>query len=1354
MKGCKFENPLQLNNLVENHEALFVLSKDQTVDDTVDYLNKVNNSFTKIDRLYQVRGGSARLATTITTRISEKYNRNNPTTPSPEQVAMGEVRMATGTFVHSLNEIIIKDIINSVKDLSVNDAITYLDNLEWSTVFNNTKTDLLSKKDEFSSLTLLDKKNANDLNNLEAIFDGAKSLVKQVYSHQRFKNGKLKTEGKPTIFVEQIIIDPVNDIGGTVDFLVMYSDNTAGIYDFKTKIPKKEFLNERGDLITDKFVTEADNERFKMQLASIGKILKERYGVKQIVQNRIVPIQINMGWDKAKSNYNGVISRVVYGFKQSPFLSQLTPLPELTGFKDLDDFLLNIDKKIINYTNKAKEDKTKSTFYKQKIDDLRASKKSILTQHSLDNLIKYTNNLLDNSTQDKLNTMNLDDLRELKDELNALKLLSSATYEYRDFLIKSNNKSLAAIKDDFEDNIKNISIAVNDRLYEVEQVLYNQRLAEAVDKLTGYQITNDLGEFISFYSDGALTNYFNQLSHFENPIFKALRAKLDDAQFKIKKQVKDVIEDIVNKDDALRTWMKVNNKSDQWLVDVLVDKNSDNFHLKLSKEFRDKIKELKANKDVKELSKIYKPNENYEAWYKRELKTKTDYYKQKYTNDKEIKQAIALWEKNNNLEVVNGTVKNENAWLNHLKKGTLVIKPEIEEANYSAEYKYIKSVPALHEYYNTFEKYNKEFRKMLGVDYFELPNNFIPNIRKSNIDRLIDNGIVGGSKDILNNLSAELNVREDDMLFGEIDLETGELKKRIPRFYINKFKSKDGALLIGEKSYDFTKSLIIFSKMAYNYQEMNNIESVVLTMRDFLSEKAESVVKKDNTVIKDLIGGELATKLKGKDLDKIFQSYVDLYLYGVSINPMTESSSGKYEKIILEAKQYFTLKALGLGFIPATGSFLAAKIQTAIEGFKGQSYTASQYRNSMKLLYTDRSKFHALYSFFDPMNVEYDFFSVTTKRTSLGDPTERNKIKKYVNTRLLMRPFSKGDEFLDEIILTSMAQNWYINDDGELKRMKNDEEREQYKDKSVWNNFVYEDGKAYVKNVTPEQSERLIINFRKASQAVQSKIKGMIPEDDKAIWQTQIVGQLLMHFKSWMPGIIKERIGKVKYNDALQAIEMGRVTAFRQELYSEDQLGTIEFMKSIVLPKLVELGKRIVFLGKDSNDTNLKMAYEKWLDSNEIYKNKASFEDFKEAYKSQIKTLVLELRIILAFAGLIALLGSDFDDDGEKFYKEMWLSRKLIAVLKKVEAETGFIYNPKEFAKMIKNPIPMAGVLVDVTNVIANTYDEVIDVTLGEKMPLPFHNPASADSTPFLYYSSKLIPGLNQSSTFFEIFNK
>ncbi|MCU9611928.1 hypothetical protein OEK97_28890, partial [Escherichia coli] len=69
-------------------------------------------------------------------------------------------------------------------------------------------------------------------------FTGVRDLLLEVYSQQRVINQITKTTGVPLIKTEQVIIDPKRNIGGTVDFLAILSDNTAIIRDYKTKITK------------------------------------------------------------------------------------------------------------------------------------------------------------------------------------------------------------------------------------------------------------------------------------------------------------------------------------------------------------------------------------------------------------------------------------------------------------------------------------------------------------------------------------------------------------------------------------------------------------------------------------------------------------------------------------------------------------------------------------------------------------------------------------------------------------------------------------------------------------------------------------------------------------------------------------------------------------------------------------------------------------------------------------------------------------------------------------------------------------------------------------------------------------
>lgn len=1341
---CTTPSVEELNNAVNNHKAFYDVTRNQNQTTTDSYLAHTKANFSKVGGQYQTSQG-AKLATTITTEIGKDFERRNPGfRENTARMAVVEFKAKVGTYIHQTNEVVSNAIVDKIRDKTPEDALAILSTL--------TVADLGINFASIPSngLTIGDKEFHNN------IFKGVVDIIVQIQNRQKYINRRMGTTGSVKIYNEQIIIDPSNDIGGTADMIALYSDNTASVFDFKTKMPRKEFLNAKGELISDKFLTSGDKDRYKMQLSSIQRILVQRYGVRQVVQSRIVPIQVNIPFDFATQKYTGNITKVAFGDKQNQYLSQVAPLPELTGFKDLDDFLTSIETKIKNYESKMRTDKANSDYYKNKIRDLTDAKVKVLVKHSFNDLVAYANRLLTDLDGATIDSLTIEKLRDAKDELKALTLLSSSTYEYRKAL--SSNPANAKLVSDIELEIQNLSTRINDKLSEVSEELYNKRVSDAVTKLTGYDIVDESGNFIPLNDEGFFGKYFNQLSQIDNPIFKAFRAKLSDAQYNIREKVKKVIEEVTTTDNNLRKWMKQNGKDEQWLINALIDrdpksKDVDNLFNKMSKEFREKIQLAKSGNDGKFFIENFEPNSGYATWFNRAKIEQERYFKSKF-GDKIGADKFKDWSKKNDLTLdKTGKPLFPEAWLEQGIKRKLKIKKSVEEANYSDQYKYIRSIPELNAYYDLFEKYNGEFRKSLGVEYYNLPNNFLPNIRKSNIDRLLDNGIFNGSKDVLNNLMQELNVREDDMMYGEIDPETGSLKRTIPRFFINPFKDKDKNVIVGEKSYDLTKSLILFSKMAYNYEEMNHIEGTVLAMRDFLVEKGEMVIRRGDSPLRDLVGNDLTTKIAGKQIEQIFQSFVDLYLYGVTVNPISDDSSGKYEKLILEAKQYFTLKSLGLGFIPAAGSFLAAKTQAAIEGFKGQVYTSEQYKQSMVDGWKQRDKFLALYAFFDPMDVQYDFFQVGDDKTNMGDPRERNKVKRYVNSRTLLRPFSLGDEYIDEVILASMAKNFYIDDNGDLRRMKNDEERKQFESRSIWNLFSYDgnDGKL---NVSDDKLKNIKIKFRDAAQAAQNKIKGVIPEEDKAYWQTQLLGQVVMHFKSWMPGLLRERLGKAKYNDALQLVEMGRFTAFGQEIYNHEQLGIAEFTKSILLPKLLELGKHIVWYNGGKSNARVRLAYESWLERNPQYKGKISYDEFLDAQKTQMKALIIELRILLTFAMLVALLGADFDDDGKKFYQEMWITRKLAAILSKTNSEISFTYNPAEFAKMIKNPIPMAGVLVDAANIVGNAYDETIDITLGEKFPAPFHKPQTQDKSGFGYYTTKVVPGAGQLEKFLEIFGQ
>ena len=385
------------------------------------------------------------------------------------------------------------------------------------------------------------------------------------------------------------------------------------------------------------------------------------------------------------------------------------------------------------------------------------------------------------------------------------------------------------------------------------------------------------------------------------------------------------------------------------------------------------------------------------------------------------------------------------------------------------------------------------------------------------------------------------------------------------------------------------------------------------------------------------------------------------------------------------------------------------------------------------------------------LNVEYENFSVTEhelgKKHHIADPSRRGIIEKYINARMLMRPFSYGDEWIDELITNAMAKNYYVDDNGSLRRFKNKEEEVRYADRTIWNLFNYEGGEAKL-SLPEDQLKNVIIEFRNAARAGQARIKGTIPHEDKAYWQSQILGQVVMHYKSWMPGIIKERFGGVKFNESLKAVELGKYTALGKEFTNIEGYAMYDFATKIVLPKLKDFALHLATFGKlKMNDKFRKEeAFEQWLEDNPQYKDIISFDEFLDVQQKQLKSLMVELRIILAFMAMAALLGFDWDDDGQKDYKQLWITRKLAAVLFKTNQELTFTYNPVEFAKMVANPIPMISLVTDAWKTIGNTMDETRDLILGEN--------SKNDKTGILYYGHQWVPGLRGTVKLLDIFNK
>ena len=1327
MKGCTTQEDFQA--AIEHGYAINDLHPNQTQETTSTFLDTTSRNVTKVEGRYAA--GSKSLEKTVTEQIGKKYAYN----PFGDKSLL-EDQANIGNFIHDINQEFTLIMLKEIEGKSTQASIEGLKKMELPLISEGLKKIETQYGRSLGPQALVNS------------FTGIRDLLLEVYSQQRVINQITKTTGVPVIKTEQVIIDPKRNIGGTVDFLAILSDNTAIIRDYKTKITK--FTNRDVDgfiLDFEKTVTKTDREKYKLQTGEYGRILRQIYGIKSIRKVEVIPISVNVD-TQSKTKYKTKINSIFFP-GQDKLLEKILPFSTTTGFKSLDDFIRKIDERIEKTEKAIRENPKDRDQLLDKLRQLETSKKEILINHNMNDLLDYIKSLSSKVNEAEANNMELAELQELISELKTLSGIAESTYDYRKYLTehvnKIGDKTGKETADEIANKIGQIITETDDKIKLLEQVLYQSKIVALIEAKTGFKITDDYGNFIPFSQEGYFGNWFYQLSQFENPIFQSLRKILDDVNYKVRQEQDKVVEEITNTENKVYTWLRNSGKTHSDLVKIMVNPETDNFWSKYSKEFGQLLSQIQPE----DYHQYYEVGENYEDWYKNKLQQQTDKFNlDPNLSQKEKEDGLTRWKENNDLTISNNKPLYPQAWYNAKKYNRLKVKDRPE--SYNKNYQYILSIPELKAYYEMFEKYNQYFRQTLGVDYSKLPNNFLPNIRKTASERLSEFGALHGSKSAVTDFFKDFSVREDDKSYDN----SFDERKSIPIFFLNRFRNADESLNVGEKSYQFGRSLALFAKMALNHQHLEMVQAEISALQSFLSDKAEQVVQARGKNLTDKLGNSLSEKLNKTDIPKVFDSFVDMYLYGVNVKPELFDKSGRAEKMLLKAKEYFTLKALGLNIIAATGSFLSAKTQTIIEGNKGIIYTRDQYLQTLKQSYSEREKFLAINAFFDPMSHRLNNPRLVGEKKYgerfYSDPTMRGWVNKYVNSRMLMNAFSIGDQYIEEVILGSMAKNYYVDESGNLRRIK---DSQPHTGRTIWELFSYSKEAGAKLNLSEEQIQNVYENFRRAVQAGQSRIKGTIPEEDKAYWQSQLMGNLVMHFKSWVPGIMFERFGKVKYDPRIDSIYMGKYVALGQEFKNPDKLAAKEYFRQIVFPKVGQFAKHLLLFGKVGkldNKAAKQLAFEQWLDMNPHYKNKVTFEEFDDIQQKQLRSMMQELRVILLFATLILMLGFDWDDDGDKDYKQYLLTRKLMSVLYKTKQEMSFVYNPVDFANLIKNPIPTIGLVSDVWKTIANTGDEILDVLFGEERLI---GGTENDKQPIFYNSIKFVPGLGGFSRFLDFWN-
>lgn len=1365
--SCKqiSHTPEEIKNIFMNKGILFQVGPDDTFEDILyraKFLNDNKVLPSGENQLYRFMGYEVphRVSTEFSKKAYEsRYNkaRVSKELQRPDYIRQKEV----GTRMHGILAEIMNALYNKVGDMTDIRRRAALG-------------DYAVKGEDFTPLVKLVQEQISEINKIQKTIDPNKQAA---------------------ILVEQFLVDPTSNIGGALDILVVFSDKTHGRLDYKTTHSTAQ--NFVQGVLTDELLTlnkVADNE---LNMTEYGRIAQKTLGVGTTRMSRLIPIHVRLELKPEKQRgqydiYTNNVASLNAGSASSKFLRPIPVSGEITAYAGINK-LLGEEWKLINKwvekLNKGKLSHTDRELLTKKIALKRKAIQRMILDADMSDIILSTklilNELNNRVREDEVlsdgkpnpNYLSDEELENLTNELTTYEDIINNTHKYFGDLKTSNPELYEKLKSQIS-SLSSNAISV----LEEAAIQRDQRIVKSISKYAGKEYVDKDGNLLPLTELPYFTRDWTRFSDIDDPIFKTAWGLFQSAFYDRRKAVINIAEDVEKIEKGVFAYAKANNIDRLEAFKLIIDTKKARLISVISQELIDKISDAYYSTDIESASKILKSiyelrdskafKEDYAdrlLLYKETQKHKHEGGESSFAYQKDIEQWI----------VQNDLMNSPEAWSNTFNKKYLKIQDKVEKENYSTEYKRLLNNKPMLDYYNMYVKYNNLFREMLDITrYSELPPEFIASIRKSMVDQVFTNGL---SLSALGNAGREFfesfSTREEDIDMSDVD-SNGELKRTIPILFTTPFLNKDGEIDNTRMSYDLSKNLLLFAKMAYNYKYMKEIEPKIKQLKGIMATPSTNtpgmkIGAKSGKFLRGKIS-EFATK-KGINTEtyKALEDLTDMYLYGVKFKGTNKTLA----KTLLKLKSMSGKQTLGLAVIPGMGALAAGEIAAFFESKKETSFTSENTWQSLNHNITNHKKYTALALFFDPY--------ASDPLEKLIDNKSANFFSRIMTYRNLMYPLARADELMNDDILNRMAMNWGYDTENVLGKGKNTLVRlndptlsneQRSKIKNIWDltSIDEKSGKLTVKGVTDvsdEVQKRNYIAFRDAVKATSSNIIGSMSREDKSRYEGALLTEIMMQYKSWMPGIVRERTGELVFDDKIQAARWGRYkaafaefglkgtdleTAFQLKQYITKVFAP-NFGKLMLDLMTFGLSPRLGLVGETYTDpsgrerkvrTNIARArrmYMQYINEHPELMGKMSFEHYLEVKEGQMRAALVEMRVIITFMITISILSVGGGDDKKKpLYMANWGTRLAFKNLTKAQSELTFMWSPIQMAQLIQNPFPLTGILVKSLKTITNGLDESRDMLFGEN--------SFNDKTPTGYFLLQWVYGAGQLARFAELY--
>lgn len=1382
--ACRLPNPLELNNALKNKEHIYDVPEIGTEQESILAYADNSTALTGVKEVgddksvYTVSGVNDAQLGRLTSYVKQKLKQGSDYEGSSEPAI-------AGTFLHSVMQYLM---------VKIHRGLT------------------AAETQEFKSLV-----NAFPYEVGEGIYTNLQEYGEYLYNKiQEFQN-QIDPEGKFDIRVETRAIDPVRGIGGTTDLLVVFSDGSAGKIDYKFFNPQKEqqFADPTNKILRSQnaAIYSKNLQYYKEQALTLRHIYQKHYHIKTFRFDWVLPIQmdlqtkkfvdkkpVNLDKPQLKSvktdlfykNLGNSAESVSVKYALSPISIGKTSVSNV----DLDAYILKqrefLERLRKKMSNPLITDEQR-TYFRRRYTDIENNINALTFEGDLSFMLQNVLNLetrflelqeLFNNHKtnpDALEMFN-EQLVQIKQEVDLFSDLDEAVASYIAELRKEEDtQNLGEDAVRRSDVMTNIANQINNVALRVGQAVDYISYQTVKDFLIDDYYKDDVtGEIRPFKQATMMNSMLETARNFNNPFIVSLKKHYDtDVLYNVNKNLQREEKTIVE----LNKQLKEAGLTAEDLKNYLINPDTKNLHGKVSKEFSEKLdKALKQNSDSNFdfLRKLYVEKDSYkfkgqtynsyDEYFEARLENQRQFINNLSTTEKQKKYELDSWIKNNRL-FVDGKVQRQALFFLGAHNGisySARLSDKAIEDNESEGYRKIKSVKAVKDWYEYITTKTRELHSIIGYDNsVGVPSTFYPWVRKTTVERFKDHGFFGGIKSNAANFVEGLSVRQDDIHRGVTD-DTG-IGKDVPLFFTKPFKTEDGEIDDSERSYDFGYSMFAFAQMMYNYQYTKMFETKALLLRQVMLNQKYKFIQPNNTKGEPQLNifdevAQLPVTLDSFDA-KAFDVFMDKYIYGISVREKGRDfkilgSEMNSTKALLAAKEYSTKAQLGFGFIGPMAGAVNARLNLSFQANKS-IYFAKEHLATAEQTFVGtkgkdaREKFLAAVEFFLPRT------ETVSERGQFK--TSSLTFKQRVNERMLFAGYRLGSDYIDDVLLNAMLQNYgwdsttkklvRLNKPGVKDGLKPLSEIISVKENGLEFEGVETDSREYAML----QSE-----FRAAVKSVSQGIKGEMSDEDVAFYQQFLLGKLLSQYRTWMPGMLKERFGTLKYNINTDSLHWGRWNSAISDFHKDDASTMAQYLSKVALPRISKLILDIGTFGylakpSESNkkiglgiirrydDSFLQNQYERILKRRPDIK--MSFEEFKELKYGQYRAMLTELRVIIGLALLVMAAASipGDDDEDKALYTESKFGRIAFKILSKLSQEMRFGIDPTESGYLFKNPIPMLGMFITAKRALENFVDELTDDVYGED--------SKKDQTPYGYYSLRFVMGWNQMRHFIEWFD-